>query len=221
MKKLLILLYVFAFSALLQAQNADEIVQKVITKLDMVNDYSVDAIINTDTDFLKAPKTTAKIYYKKPNKFKVESKSFAVLPKGGVNFLHDALSSGELNFKYVGRENKNGEELTKISAIPKSDSIQIKDAFIWIDESKSVVKHVEATFEDAGQFIINFAYGSELKYGLPDKIELSFNMKNFKRRNDRDNNAASGNIKGKITVNYSSYALNKGLSDELFKDEKK
>lgn len=219
MKKLLVLICILAFAASLPAQNAEAIVQKVVQKLDIVKDYSVDAVINTDTDFLKAPKTSAKIYYKNPDKFKVESKSFAMLPKGGVNFLNDVLKSGMLKYEFIGRENKDGKELTKIKIIPKNDSLDIDNAFLWVDEKASVVQYVEASFEENGVINIKFDYGTALDMALPDKITLEFAFENFGNRRKKE--SGKNSIKGKITVSYGEYSINKGLSDDIFKDGKK
>jgi outer membrane lipoprotein-sorting protein len=218
-RKLLLLVILFAFSAPIHAQNANAVIDKVVKKLDLVNDYSVDVVIKTDTDFLKSPATKAKIYYKKPDKFKVESQSFAALPKGGVNFLHEALTSGILKFEYAGKENKNGENLTKIKAVPTSDTVEVGDANLWIDESASVVKYVETSFEKNGTISISFEYGSQINYALPSKINLEFAFANIST--SRRQSGEKMSINGKITISYGEYSINKGLSDDIFKEEKK
>src|ERR1700687_4565251 len=69
-----------------QAQTAEEIVQKVRARLDKVNDYEARGKMKTNVLFIKAPIATVKVYYKKPNKLKINNESgISFIPKGSVN----------------------------------------------------------------------------------------------------------------------------------------
>jgi outer membrane lipoprotein-sorting protein len=48
------------------------LVMKVKAKLDLVNDYEADGNMKTDVSFIKAPIGKVKIYFKKPNKFRLK-----------------------------------------------------------------------------------------------------------------------------------------------------
>ncbi|MFX5718473.1 hypothetical protein ABTE23_20840, partial [Acinetobacter baumannii] len=62
-----------------------QLVQKVKAKLDAVNDYTAEGKMRTDVAFIKAPVGKVKVYYKKPNKFRIERNGgISILPKGGV-----------------------------------------------------------------------------------------------------------------------------------------
>jgi hypothetical protein len=55
-------------------------------EFEKIDDYQVDVRIKVDVDFLKMPEREATIYYKKPDKFHIDSENFAMLPKSGLNF---------------------------------------------------------------------------------------------------------------------------------------
>jgi hypothetical protein len=65
----------------LQAEHA-----AVKAKLDQVNDYEADGNMKTNVSFIKAPIGKVKVYFKKPNKFRLKKEGgISLLPKGGVS----------------------------------------------------------------------------------------------------------------------------------------
>ena len=73
MKKVFILLFVsVSFQAASFSQDATILVNKVKAKLDKVNDYVAEGSMKTDVIFIKAPVGRVKVYYKKPNHFKLK-----------------------------------------------------------------------------------------------------------------------------------------------------
>lgn len=62
--------------------DANTLIQKVKAKLDMVNDYSAEGKMKTDVAFIKAPIGKVKIFFKKPNLFKLKKMQvFLFCPK--------------------------------------------------------------------------------------------------------------------------------------------
>ena len=65
--------------------SAQEIVKRAADEYDRVQDYMVDAKVTVSSPDVHVPEMNVKIYFKKPDKLHVESKSgFAVLPKQGL-----------------------------------------------------------------------------------------------------------------------------------------
>jgi hypothetical protein len=74
---------------------------------------------------------------------------------------------------------------------------------------------------------MNMSYGKYAGYGLPDKILFSFNAKDYKLPKGITMDFAEGtkpsdldklkNKKGKVEITYSSYIINKGVDDAVFK----
>ncbi len=83
------------------------------------------------------------------------------------------------------------------------------------------------TTRENGTYEINMSYGKYSQYGLPDKIIFSFNTKDYKLPKgvtlefDEGEKPADAdklkNKKGRVEITYSSYIINKGVDDSIFK----
>ena len=71
------ILILFSFCA--HGQDAQSLLNKVVNKMEGVTDYSANVQIIADIPLIKILPSNAKIYYKKPYKFKVVSKGIAIL----------------------------------------------------------------------------------------------------------------------------------------------
>ena len=84
MRKILLLLVTCHLSLVTFSQDMTALVMKVKAKLDQVNDYEADGRMKTDVAFIKAPIGKVKVFYKKPNKFRLKKDGgISLLPKGG------------------------------------------------------------------------------------------------------------------------------------------
>ena len=72
MKRLLIFSLMIAFCFTATAQDMTVLINKVKAKLDQVNDYTAEGVLKTDVTFIKAPAGKVKVYFKKPDKFKLK-----------------------------------------------------------------------------------------------------------------------------------------------------
>ena len=68
-------LLVISFSFAMYAQTPEEIVGKVRAKLHKVHDYEAKGKMKTNVVFIKAPVATVKIFFKKPNKMRINNES--------------------------------------------------------------------------------------------------------------------------------------------------
>ena len=73
MKQLLLFLTAFVFTACqaIAQDEASELVKKVKAKLEKVNDYQASGKMKTNVTFIKAPIASVKVYYKKPDKLRI------------------------------------------------------------------------------------------------------------------------------------------------------
>ena len=56
----------------------------LITRFNRIEDYSVKIKISVKMTGLRMPRKKIKLYYKAPDKVKVKSKGFAIIPKTGL-----------------------------------------------------------------------------------------------------------------------------------------
>jgi outer membrane lipoprotein-sorting protein len=231
MKKTISLLsLLLSFAASSNAQDVKALLQKVKLKYDKVNDYTASGKMKTNVLFIKAPVANVKIYYKKPDKMKIKNENgVSFIPKGTVNINMNSIL-GLNNFEAYdgGIEKINGTDCKVVKIFPMDDKADVSRATLYIDETKElVIKSVVKT--ENGTYDLLMKYGTYAAYGLPDKVELSFNTKDYKLPKgitiDYDNGTSSKeketdkekNKKGKVEINYSSYIINKGIEDTVFK----
>ena len=83
----LILVAFLILSPLLVAQTLtiEQIRNNIISQFNRINDYQVDIKISVKMTGFRMPKKKIHIYYKKPNKIKVETRGFAILPNIGAD----------------------------------------------------------------------------------------------------------------------------------------
>lgn len=228
MKPLFFLLFCLLVSGMPQAQNAGELLQQVKARLEKVSDYQAKAKLKTNVTFIKAPVATVKIFYKKPDRMKIVNETgISFIPKGSVNinlnkFLADA---GQYEVLDAGREAGTGLRILKL--LPQDEESEIVLSALYIDEQQQLIKKAKNTTRDNGTYELEMTYGSYASYGLPDKVVFSFNTKEYKLPKgvtfDYDNGGkekpgeALKNKKGKVEITYTTYTINKGIDDAVFR----
>jgi outer membrane lipoprotein-sorting protein len=210
-----------------QQQTVEELVQKVRTKLEKVNDYEAKGTMKTNVAFIKAPVATVKIYYKKPNKLRINNESgISFIPKGSMNINLSSLFVNTDGFDMIDMGTEKVTNLRIIKLLPKDENSDIVLSTMYIDESQSLIKKAKTTTKENGTYELEMTYGKYAEYGLADKIIFSFNTKEYKLPKGvtfdyddgtkKDNEDKLKNKKGKVEIDYKSYTINKGVPDSVF-----
>jgi outer membrane lipoprotein-sorting protein len=209
-------------------QTAEEILKGVIDKIDLVEDYQADVQIKAAIPFIKVPIAKAKIYFKQKNKFKVESKGIAILPKQGMSDLTGFLSNEKKYSAVLGEAKTINEHKTRlISILPTDENSEIILAKVYISTSEDLIYRTVLTTKSSGTVSIDYEYNLNKKYGLPNKMTFTVDIKKFKMpksvasdiRNNEKQKKYKDNEKGTIVLTFSNYLVNKGISDDVFKKD--
>jgi outer membrane lipoprotein-sorting protein len=217
-----------------QKKDPEKILEKVKLEFEKIDDYQVDIKIKVDVDFLKMPEREATIFYKKPDKFHIDSENFAMLPKSGLNFT----PLGFLNYKYSAfyeREDTiNGTTTSVVKVIPLEGDAEVILSTFWVDTKRNLILKVESSRKPQGSYIIDLKYLKTTEsFWLPSSMVFSFTMdrslmprvfdENEEPKSSKDSKDSKNEETGKVYLNYSNYRVNIGLSDELFEknDSKK
>lgn len=228
MKKYFLLFLLASTAIFPQQKNAQKIIDAVIKKFDKVNDYQADITAKVDISIVKVPDTKAKIYFKQPDKIKIKSEGFAMLPKQSVNFSPAELLKGEFNTFFVKSENLNGSAVDVIKIYPNNDSSDIILSTLWIDQSTMQILKAETSGKRSGTIVIDLKYADK-NYSLPSDVIFSFNMESIEmpqqdqsnQEQSRPNNRSRGRgLSGKVILKYSNYLINKGIPDSIFEEKK-
>ena len=242
------MIYLLIFFSLLietASSNSTEFVDYCIyrtnEKFNSVNDYKVKMEVKLDVPAFRMPKKKYTVYFKKPNKIKVKSKGFGILPKTGLftspndNFdnlsntyisafkdsinVNDILLIGDLIVDSLKFEMPN--EYSRLTFDP---IVEVK-----IDTLNWVIKNVTTKLDTLKLFQIdNFYEKYNDKYYMPSKSIVKYYIKDKKLFNwinkdvsniiDKDGQLPQSNniVEGTITVNYKDYKINKGIKDKVF-----
>ena len=227
MKKIILVILLSVICHLLALpQDATVLIKKVKAKLDKVNDYVAEGKMKTDVAFIKAPTGRVKVYYKKPNKFKVKRDGgISILPKGGVSVnMSSVLTSNNYTAIASGESTLGGVELKVVKLLPADENSDVVLTTLYIDESNLLIRKANTTTRDNGTYEMEMSYGKYADYALPDKVIFAFNTKDYKLPKGVTLEFETGdapqkmkNKKGRVEISYSSYIINKGVPDAEFK----
>lgn len=210
-----------------QGTDVKEILKMVKEKYDKVNDYTATGKLKTNILFIKAPIATVKVYYKKPDRLRIKNeKGVSLIPKGTVNINPNiVLTLIEYESFDGGKEKVNGKECRIIKIFPLDDKNDISRATLYIDETDMLVIKSVITSKENGTYELLLTYGSQKNWALPDKVNFTFNTKEFKlpkgisidydNGTERDSKRGKDK-KGKVEIVYSSYIINQGVADKNF-----
>jgi hypothetical protein len=218
------------FSTGLAQSSANTLLHEVYGKMQKAKDYSVQANIKVDMPFIRILPVDVKIYFKQKDKFKVESKSIAIVPRQGFDQVQKMLAdTNSFTAMIQGEEKLEAIQTIIVNVIPLSDTSEMILGKFWIDPIQSVILKSQLTTRSSGTIVTRYSYDSQVAYGLPDKMVFSVDTKKFKmpknatEESDKSESAKGEKSKGKekdkgkIYITMTNYQVNKGIPDSVFK----
>jgi outer membrane lipoprotein-sorting protein len=230
MKNIAVLLFISIYSIGF-SQDADAILNRVVTKINSVKDYSVDANIKADIPLIKILPVKASIYFKQKDKFKVVSKGIAILPKQGFTDVNSFLMKKNSYMAVDGGVKTINEVKTNlITVIPTNENSEFVLAKLWIDAKNDLILKSQITTRSSGTVTVDYSYEAEAEFGLPNQLVFDIDVKKFKlpksvaadlNKTEKEKAKKNKNKdqKGKITIKLTNYKINKGISDDFFKEK--
>lgn len=215
------------FTSFRKELTADELLKKVKAKMDKVNDYVATGKMKTDVVFIKAPIANIKSYYKKPNRFAIKRDGgVSLLPKGGVSVnVSSLLLTEDYTAIDAGKTTLGTTVVRIIKLLPTSDKSDVVLTTMYIDEANFLIRKASTTTKENGTYDMEMQFGKYADWGLPDKVLFSFNTKDYKLPKGITLEYDDGskrpelpkNKKGKVEITYSSYIINKGVTEAMLK----
>lgn len=209
-------------------QDAQKTIQALQQKWSLVKDYAVDLNIKSNIPLIKILPVNATLYFKQKDQFHLKSKGIAILPKKGFGDLAQLLAhQDQFNAISTGKELIKNKETEIITLLPNGDSEDVILAKLWIDKSNNLVLKSQITSRSNGTVSTDYAYGSEAKWGLPEQLIFTVDVKKFKvpkgvvvdinktQTVDTQKQVAKT---GDITVKFSNYKINQGIASTIFKN---
>ena len=137
-----------------QAQNnANVILRKVYAKIQKAKDYSVDADIKVDMPFIRMMPINAEIFFKQKDKFKVESKSIAIVPRQGFDQASKMLADTNSYTSLIqGNEKIGNITAVMVNVIPLSDTSDLVLGKLWISANENLILKVTFVYNLVFEF---------------------------------------------------------------------
>jgi outer membrane lipoprotein-sorting protein len=224
----LFVLFIFCAS-LAVAQDVTQLIKKVKAKLELVDNYEATGVMKTDIAFIKAPIGKIKIYFKKPNLFKIKKEGgISLLPKGGLSVnLSSLIASSNYSTIDAGVQELGAKKLRVVKLLPNEEASDVVISTLYINEKESLIEKAITTTKENGTYTMLMNYGVYSNVGLPDKVVFEFNTKNYKLPKgitlefEDDSKPLSAaqqlkNKKGRVEISYKNYIVNKGIPAAVF-----
>jgi len=227
----LLIALILPWSTVANAQNFNPqlLLDSVKNKFDRVNDYTADIKIKVNVSFIKIPVKEGKLYFKKPDKIKLVSKGFAMLPKRGMNFTFNELFEKKYSAIFIKNELISKVNSYVVKVIPLDDSADILLATLWIDRKTQSILKIDVVSKSSGNFVTNFDYPVKPNpYDLPSQLTFTFEVTkaalpmgvtgdfDAEKPKTKDNKPQ----KATLSINYANYTVNKGIPDSIFAEKK-
>jgi outer membrane lipoprotein-sorting protein len=223
------------------------ILEKLTGQYNLVKDYSVNLVVSVDMPKMKMPYKRLRLYFKQPDRIKLETRGFAVVPKNGIMGNPTALLDKLTNVHIKGQGLENdilhwvlegdlNPDSARFSPWENSDGHAFAMKMeIWVDPHKWVIDQSKTYLDDELILLVRSNYLETMKnLFLPEETLIRFEFdENFQGKLDIHNgmkgNRFSGSssageraIKtayGVIKLKFSDYRLNMGLTDDFFLED--
>lgn len=222
-------LLLFAGPVAQAQQDATALFQTIRQRVAQTSDYVADVRMKVDVAFLNIPLLKGKLYFKAPDKMRLERQGgVSILPRNSINLnLSSIMAAGAVTVIDAGNETVNGRNLRVLKIVPDSDESDVVLTKTWIDESRLLVLRTESTTRDNGTVRMELEYGKYAGQSLPDKAVFVLDLKDYKvpkgMTMDYDDGTPAQlpgkgkKKKGRIEIRYLDYKINQGISEDVFK----
>jgi outer membrane lipoprotein-sorting protein len=216
------LLSVGVHTAFAQSITAAQILQNMKQQFESVKDYTATLKVTVDMERLQIPEMLVTMYFKQPDKVHIEAKNFSMIPREAVG-LNPTQLIDKFDATVVGMEQKNNVLVYKLRLISKPEKGKpVRENYIWVDGGRWVVTHFETTPSDVRKVVVDLEYETvDGKYALPSKIDARMDTQQpLDSSAEKMYSPQRAPRKGSVSIVYSDYKVNTGLSDEIFEKKK-
>lgn len=233
-RTLLILVAVCLGSGRAQDASGEKLLQKFERALAGVQDYTADIETNVTMERVQIPRMKGTLYVKRPDKLHVESERFMMLPRQGL-LLEPSKFRMQYSTSFQQQDSVGGRSASVLKLIAKNANSRMQQILLWLDDEWSLPVRMQTIPYEGRVLTLTFAY--ELQpggYRMPVRITATFD------RAGPDTASVSRTLademyeqspmmnemqrlprRGEITILFSNYRINTGLSDDIFRKERK
>ena len=213
------------------ADDPSKLIRILNQKFSRVNDYKAAVTMNFDIPGVKMNTMKGKVFFKKPDKFKIRTRGIFFLPKQNPLQTMSAMLRDTVSYTTVisGYEQIRGRNCAIVNLIPLKGMNELILGKFWIDVLDPVVLKTQITTRNTGTIETEMRYGKHERECLPDQMIIRVETRKIKMSKmlsadlNKKSKPSSGQPEkmetGIITLNFSDYQVNTGFADsELQRD---
>ncbi len=205
-----------------------DVLRNVVKGVEDVNDYTVTLQADLHMEHVRIPRSTATMYFKKPDKIHFDSPSIAMMPREGIAF-NTAAMLDQYTAQMIGEDTALGLKAYKLQLAAKSATARLRQLFVWVNPENWTLVRLQTIPYEGRIVTVDFVYDlQDGKYWMPVSMDARFGLIGNPRASQSpgDSTAPENPAEqmmpraprtGSISITYSDYKINTGLSDEVFK----
>jgi hypothetical protein len=214
------------------------VVDKTQKQFEKAFDYQVTMKIELKVPGFRMPKKKYKVFFKQPNKLKIKSRGFGMLPKTGIFTSPKDNFDNLKNMRLISTNNKNGQVYIKGEVIVDSLKLKMPNEYaklgfrptvtVKIDTNNWVINNIITELDTLKLVEITNTYKKvDDNYVMPSTSTVQYFIKDAKLSGwlKKDITSIVGQnpleqksdmVEGKISIVYEDYIINRGIKDKVF-----
>ena len=239
----ILFLFLLANSNAFSNNNPEYIIKKTDDQFREINNYQVDMVISITIPAFRMPKKKYKVYFKQPDKIKVKSRGFGLLPKTGMftSPLENFSNLSNIRFSKDFSRTDPNEIMLVGDLVLDSLALDVPNEYarltfkptvdVKVDTQNWVITQVLTKIDTVKIMEINNFYDVvDDSFYMPIRSTVEYYVKDARLSkwinkdigtimgNNHNMNIESDMVKGLISVNYAKYKVNRGIKDSIFED---
>ena len=239
----ILFLVLLANSNAFSNNNPEYIIKKTDDQFREINNYQVDMVISIAIPAFRMPKKKYKVYFKQPDKIKVKSRGFGLLPKTGMftSPLENFSNLSNIRFSKDFSRTDPNEIMLVGDLVLDSLALDVPNEYarltfkptvdVKVDTQNWVITQVLTKIDTVKIMEINNFYDVvDDSFYMPIRSTVEYYVKDARLSkwinkdigtimgSNHNMNIESDMVKGLISVNYSKYRVNRGIKDSIFED---
>lgn len=239
----ILFLFLLANSNAFSNNNPEYIIKKTDDQFREINNYQVDMVISIAIPAFRMPKKKYKVYFKQPDKIKVKSRGFGLLPKTGMftSPIENFSNLSNIRFSKDFSRTEPNEIMLVGDLVLDSLALDVPNEYarltfkptvdVKVDTQNWVITQVLTKIDTVKIMEINNFYDVvDDSFYMPIRSTVEYYVKDARLSkwinkdigtimgNNHNMNIESDMVKGLISVNYAKYRVNRGIKDSIFED---
>ena len=239
----ILFLFLLANSNAFSNNNPEYIIKKTDDQFREINNYQVDMVISIAIPAFRMPKKKYKVYFKQPDKIKVKSRGFGLLPKTGMftSPLENFSNLSNIRFSKDFSRTDPNEIMLVGDLVLDSLALDVPNEYarltfkptvdVKVDTQNWVITQVLTKIDTVKIMEINNFYDVvDDSFYMPIRSTVEYYVKDARLSkwinkdigtimgSNHNMNIESDMVKGLISVNYAKYKVNRGIKDSIFED---